>query len=56
MYQFFVLLSDFFKSILNLFNSTSFNIAGINVSYLDIVIALISLSIIVSVFWKGARG
>jgi hypothetical protein len=56
MFQFFELLSYFFKAILSLLNSTSFDIAGISVSYLDIVISLISLSIIASVFWKGARG
>lgn len=35
---------------------TSFNIYGVTVSFFDIILGGILLSMIISVFWKGARG
>ena len=34
----------------------SFNISGMNVSIFELFIGFVALSIVISVFWKGARG
>jgi|GEM_PF-2802355 len=52
---------EFFVSFMNdlwntVFDSVTFDIAGVTVSFGAIVLGFICISMIVSFFWKGARG
>lgn len=55
MYDFFVWLSNAFGSIISLLNRYSFNFGGIQATIFDILVGMIVLSLVVAVFWKGAR-
>lgn len=45
-----------YDDIFNLFNQYSFNIWGVNVSILDLILGCLILSFSVSFLWRGARG
>lgn len=49
----------FFGSMLGelgaLLDTVQFNIGGNNVSWLILLLSFVALSIVISVFWKGAR-
>lgn len=52
---------EFFVSFMNdlwntVFDSVTFNVAGVTVSFGAIVLGFICISMIISFFWKGARG
>lgn len=52
---------EFFVSFMNdlwntVFDSVTFEIAGVSVSLGAIVLGFICISMIISFFWKGARG
>ena len=52
---------EFFVSFMNelwytVFDSVSFEIAGVSVSLGAIVLGFLCISMIISFFWKGARG
>lgn len=55
MYEFVVFLADYIEEIGKLFHFYKFNIAGIQVSLLQLLIGIICLSFVISIFWKGAR-
>lgn len=40
----------------NCINSISFNIGGVTVGYADLFLGMIGVGMVVSLFWKGARG
>lgn len=50
---------DFFLSLLNMgitiLSMPSFEIAGLEVTYFDLMIGFLAISLVISVFWKGAR-
>lgn len=56
MYSFFELLGTFFSNIFSVLNTAVFDIGGVVVSLSDILLGFLGLSIIITVFWKGARG
>lgn len=56
MYHFFEILGDFYSDILFLLNRSQFEFAGVDVSIGHILLSFISVSMIVSIFWKGAKG
>lgn len=45
-----------FGSFYNVLSSVSFSIGGLSVSLTQILLGFICMSIIISFFWKGARG
>lgn len=51
----FSLVADFYSRIFNLLFSTTFFLAGLNVSYGAILVAFLVVGFGVSLFWKGAR-
>lgn len=55
MYEFFIFIRDVFVGFIDLLDSYSFNIAGMNTSLFEIMFGLLALGIIISVFWKGGR-
>ena len=55
MWDFIVWLKDGLVSIVNLFSRYEFDIAGVNVSILELFIGFIAMGIIITVFWKGAH-
>lgn len=55
MYDFFVLIANFWQSIINLFDEYKFGIGPYSVSYFSIVFAFLAISLVISVFWKGAK-
>lgn len=48
-------LRDYLIDIAELLDVYCFDIQGINVSIFDLFIGFIVLSLVVSIFWKGAR-
>ena len=54
--NFFVLVSDFMADILSLLNSIKFRLFGFTVSYLYLVLGFILVTMLVGIFWKGAKG
>ncbi len=44
-----------FAKMYNLLNSMVLNVGGINVGFMDVIIGFLALSIVVTVFWKGAH-
>ncbi len=56
MFDFIVLISNFFSNIIDVLKTAVFNLGGVTVSLVDIIIGFVVLSIIITVFWKGARG
>lgn len=55
MFVFFQWLANSFGSIVSLLNRYSFDFGGIQASLFDIFVGMIVLSLVVAVFWKGAR-
>lgn len=58
---FFRLLLDFFEGILNLFNNTiihsvSANGITVDISLGQVIVFLVVVSMIATMFWKGAKG
>ena len=47
---------DFFTDIIELLSFYYFEIGGMAISLFDIMIGAVVLSMIITVFWKGARG
>lgn len=55
MYAFFQWLANSFGSIVSLLNRYSFDFGGFQATLFDILVGMIVLSLVVAVFWKGAR-
>ena len=55
MYNFFQILGNFLSNIFSVLNSAVFDIGGVSVSLTDILLGFLALSIIITVFWKGAK-
>lgn len=55
MYQFILWFAGAFNQLLSLLDSISFNIAGYDVSYLSLIVAFLLISMVISIFWKGAK-
>lgn len=53
--DFFILVRDFYVNLFSLLNNTVFDINGYNVSLGAIIFVMLVVSMVVSVFWKGAR-
>lgn len=58
---FFRLLLDFYESILNLFNNTiihsiSANGLTVDISLGQVIVFLLVVSMLATMFWKGAKG
>ena len=53
--DFFILMSDFYASIFNLFSQTVFEIEGTRVSLAALIFVPLVVGLVVSVFWKGSR-
>lgn len=56
MQTFFDLMFNFMNNFVNTIGQYKFNFYGLNVSIVDIILGFIVMSMVVSVFWKGARG
>ncbi len=56
MQEFFTSILDFFSDIFVVLGSYRFNMYGVTVSIFDILLALLVTSMVISVFWKGAKG
>lgn len=55
MFDFIVMIKDFFVDIIQLFDSRPLNIAGYNVSLSALIFAFLVIGFAVSYFWKGAK-
>lgn len=55
MTDFFVLFFNFFHQVIDLLAGTVITIGRWNVSFLSIVIAMILISFVLGMFWKGAK-
>lgn len=55
MWSFILWIRDSFISLSTMLNAFHFNIAGMSISLLDIMIGFLAMGIVISVFWKGAR-
>lgn len=55
MWNWILFLRDRVVDITDMLNSYNFDIAGISVSILDLIIGFVLMGIVLSVFWKGAR-
>lgn len=53
--DFFILMSDFYAAIFNLFSQTVFEIEGTRVSLASLIFVPLVVGLVVSVFWKGSR-
>lgn len=49
------MFGNMFRSFSNMLDNIILNIAGISVSYLDLLIGFICLAMIINFFWKGAH-
>lgn len=56
MFQFLEMITQYFGNLFNLLDDYSFDFGGVNASLLSILLGFLALSILISVFWKGARG
>lgn len=56
MTEFFTLFINFFQSMISTVNSHSFDIFGVSVGIFDLIFGFIALSMVISIFWKGAKG
>lgn len=54
--DFFDIFFTFWRAILSLLDNTIFMIDGYQVSLLGILLALLVVSLTISIFWRGARG
>lgn len=55
MFDFFVMIKDLWRSIIDAFAARPLSIAGYNVSYFSLVFAFLVIGFAVSYFWKGAK-
>lgn len=55
MFEFIVLIRDFWKSIISVFDSHPLVIAGYKLSYLSLIFAFLVIGFTISYFWKGAK-
>ena len=55
MFQFFVLMKNYWQDIIDLFAARPLEIAGYKVSYFSLVFAFLVIGFAVSYFWKGAK-
>lgn len=55
MYLFFQWLANSLGSIVSVLNRYVFDFGGINASLFDILVGMVVISLVVAVFWKGAR-
>lgn len=55
MWSFILFLRDRLVDITDMLERYHFNISGMDISLLDMLIGIIAMGIIISVFWKGAR-
>lgn len=55
MNAFFVLISDFYKDIIGLFNSTQLDGGAYQITLGSILFCCLVIGLVVSVFWKGAK-
>lgn len=56
MFDFFNLLAEFFKNIFGVLNTAIFNLGGVTVSLGSLLLGFVALSMVISFFWKGAKG
>lgn len=56
MWEFVLWLKNAFNALVNTFNAYHFSFGGIDVTLYEIMLGLLCMSIVISVFWKGARG
>lgn len=56
MWDFVLFLKNALLRLAAVFDQFSFNLGGINFTLLEIFLGLIAFAMVVSVFWKGARG
>ncbi len=56
MWDFILFFRDRVADITDMLDSFDFVMAGMTVSIFDILFGLISMSIIITIFWKGIRG
>lgn len=55
-FEVFGLVKYLYQVIFNKLDSIVFNVNGINVSYLELLLSIIFMGMIISIFWKGAKG
>ena len=55
MFDFIVLIRNFWKSIIALFDSYPIQIGGYSVSYFTLIFAFLVIGFAISYFWKGAK-
>lgn len=56
MWDFVLWLKNAFNLLVITFNAYHFSFGGIDVTLYEIMLGLLCMSIVISVFWKGARG
>ena len=56
MVDFLIFVKNCFVGISDMLDNVLFSAGGIQVSYLAIVVGAIGLSMVISIFWKGAQG
>ena len=56
MWQFVLWLKSALNLIASVFNAYHFSFGGIDVTLYEIMLGCLCMSIVVAVFWKGARG
>lgn len=50
------LIVDLYTAVFNKFNMTFFELGGYNVSLGSIIFAMIAIYMVVSIYWRGAKG
>lgn len=50
------LIVSFYTSIIGLFNSTIIELGGYNVSFGSVIFSFIAIYMVVSLYWRGAKG
>lgn len=55
-FEVFGLIEYLYQVIFNKLDAIVFNVNGINVSYLELLLSIIFMGMIISIFWKGAKG
>lgn len=53
--QFFIMVADFWKSIIKLFDDRPLVIGDYQVSFFSIIFVFLVIGFVVSLFWKGAK-
>lgn len=55
MFDFVILVKNFWQSIIDLFADHPLEFAGYKVSYFSLIFAFLVIGFVVSYFWKGAK-